>query len=198
MAGAEKIKEKILEEARLQAQKNLEQAEKEAADILEAAKKEAQQKKEAMIEKSQKEAVERKKRLIAVAELEGRKQKLQAKQVIIEESFEKTLQKLSTLPTEKYQSILTDMIASSAGTGEEEVIISDNDAKKLGTDFIQIVNKKVKEKGLPGNIVLSDERRNMNGGFVLRQGDIEINNSFDAIIRMQRDELESEVVKALF
>ncbi|MGE4282610.1 MAG: V-type ATP synthase subunit E [Clostridia bacterium] len=198
MAGAEKIKERILEEARLLAQENLDQAKKEAAGVVKAAKKEAEQKKAFIIEKAQKEAVERKKRLIAVAELEARKQKLQAKQEMIEETFIKTLDMLNKMPADKYRGILMDMILSVVHTGKEEIVISNDDVQKLGSDFALDVNKKLTERGLTGNIILSIQKRSINGGFILKTGDIEINNSFDAIIRMQHDELETEIVKALF
>ena len=122
MAGAEKIKEKILEEARLQAQKNLEQAEKEAAEIIQSAQKEAEQKKSEIIERAHKEAVDRKKRLIAAAELEARKQKLQAKQEVVEEAFTRVLNKLNSLPADQYQDILVDMVVRSVRKGNEEII----------------------------------------------------------------------------
>ncbi|MDK2811745.1 MAG: V/A-type H+/Na+-transporting ATPase subunit [Petroclostridium sp.] len=198
MAGAEKIKEKILEEARLQAQKNLEQAEKEAAEIIQSAQKEAEQKKSEIIERAHKEAVDRKKRLIAAAELEARKQKLQAKQEVVEEAFTRVLNKLNSLPADQYQNILVDMVVRSVRKGNEEIILSDKDKQRLGADFINTINNQLKNKGIAGNVQLSNESRKIDGGFILKTGEVEINNSFEAIMRMQRAELEAEVVKVLF
>ena len=133
-----------------------------------------------------------------MAELESRKYKLQAKQEIVEEAFTKTLEKINNLPVDQYQNILVNMIVNTVSTGNEEVIVSDKDKTRLGTDFIQTVNNQLKDKGINGKIILSNESRGIDSGFVVKMGDVEINNSFTAIIRMQRDKLESDVVKALF
>lgn len=198
MAGAEKIKERILEEARQQARKNVEQAEREAADMIKDAQKEAEQKKSAILEKARLEAEDRKKRLIAVAELEARKQKLQAKQDVVEEAFAKTLEKLNNLPAAQYQNILIDLIVSSVRTGNEQIIVSEKDRRRLTSDFIKSINTQLLNKGINADVKLSEETRPIQGGFILKQGDVEINNSFETIIRMQRDQLEAEVVRVLF
>lgn len=198
MSGAEKIIGKILEDARLQAEANLNRAKEEAANIIKSASDDAEAKKKQIIEKAELEAVEVKKRLIAVAELEARKQKLQAKQEVVDEAFDLALQKLNNLPDIEYQSILVEMISNSIQTGKEEVLLSESDKKRLSPGFIEELNKKLADKGVSANLKISDEHRNINGGFILKSGDIEINNSFEAIIRMNRDDIETEVIKALF
>lgn len=198
MEGAERIVNKILEDARLQAQNNIEQAEKQAADIINSAKNEAEKKKNIIIENAKKEAEERKKRLIAVAELEARKIKLKAKQEIIASVFEQAIKTLNSLPPERYMEIITDMVLNSVKKGDEEIILSERDKSRLGDGFIGIINKKLKEKNINGNVKLSEETANINGGFILRSGNIEMNNSFEAIMRMRYNEIESEIVKMLF
>lgn len=198
MAGVEKIKEKIMEEAAARVKENIERAEKEAADMIKNASQEASDLVFKIIENAKNDAVERQKRLIAVAELEGRKQKLKAKQEIIEEVFEKTVERLITLPLEKYEDILATMILNSVKTGSEEIILSGMDKSRLGTGLIKRINIELNKKGMNGNIKLSEQERDIKGGFILKSGFIEVNNSFEAIIRMQRDEFEALVVKELF
>lgn len=198
MAGAEKIKSKILEEARQQAQFSIEEAEKQAQEILKKAEKEAEEKKSEIIKDGEEEAVERKKRIISVAELEARKMRLKAKQEAIEEVFKRTYQKIKDMPKDKYEDIMVKMILDSVKTGNEEVIISKYDKERLGNKFINEINKQLKSKGINNNVKLSKETRDINGGFILKEGEIEINNSFEVIIRMRRDELEAEVIKTLF
>lgn len=198
MTGAEKITARILDEARQQARANVERAEKEAADIIHDAHKEAEVKRSSIIEKAKGEAAEHKKRLISVAELEARKQKLQAKQEMIEEAFAKTLERLNSLSAAKYEGIIADMILDSVSTGNEEVILSSRDRSRLSPEFAAGINKRLAGRGIKGNITISDETRDINGGFILKTGDIEVNNSFEAIIKMQRDELEEKIVKILF
>jgi len=198
MSGAEKIQAKILEEARILAEENVNRAKEEAASMIKAATKEAEAKKKQIIEKAELEAIEVKKRIIAVAELEARKQKLKAKQEVVDEAFELALKKLNNLPDTEYQSILVKMISSSAKTGKEEIILSPRDKQRLSPGFIDELNKALVNKGISANLKISDETRDIGGGFILKSGNIEFNNSFEAIIRMHRDDIESEVIKSLF
>lgn len=196
--GAEKIIARILEDARLKASNNIKEAEKQASDIINAAKEEAEKKRNVIIENALKNADEMEKRAISVAELEARKIKLKAKQEIITSVFEKAITALNSLPAETYAKILCNMIISSVAKGNEEVVLSIRDKERLGKEFIDDINRKLAEKGLKGDLRLSEQTANINGGFILKSGEIEINNSFDTLIRMKRNELEPEIIKILF
>lgn len=198
MAGVEKLKERILEEARTQAEENLKRAQDEAADMIEAAQKDADVKRKETLDKAEKEALDVKKRLKAVAELEARKLRLKSKQEIVEEAFNKTIVKLNSLPDKEYEETISRMIVSSVETGTEEIILSQRDKQRLSPDFITQINNKLTSKGMKGSVTLSTQAVNISGGFILKSGDIEINNSFEAIIRMKREEIEAEVISSLF
>jgi len=198
MAEADKLREKILEDARQQAKAIIQRAENEAADILNAAKAKAEEKERAAAEKARKEAEERKSRLLASADLEGRKQILQAKQEVVDEAFSRAIDKLCSLPANQYVDIIASMAVEAVSSGTEEIILSSKDRDVYGTKIVNIVNKKLSAKGMKGAVRLSDITRDIKGGFILRSGDVEINNSFDVIVKMRRDELETEVVKVLF
>lgn len=198
MPGVDNIKKRILEDAQTQAKITIDKAQNDAAIIIEAAIKDANEKKELMIEKANSEALQVQKRLKAVAELESRKKRLKAKQDIVEEAFSKAVERLNNMGDIEYQSIISEMILNSVESGKEEIVLSSRDQKRLSPDFINDLNKKLSSKGISGEVKLSSESRNIKGGFILKQGDIEINNSFDAIIRMKRDQIESEVISSLF
>jgi V/A-type H+-transporting ATPase subunit E len=198
MAGAEKIRLEILEEARLQAKANLERAEKEAREVLEAAGEEAERKQEKLLEKAAGEAEERRKRMLAIAELEGRKKRLQAKQEVLEEVFEKTLASLNTMPAKQYEQILSDMIINVVTTGMEEIVLAKKDRELLGATLVNNINQRLVSAGRTGSLKLSAEAGDFNGGFILKSGDVEINQSFDTVLRMQHDELETLAIKVLF
>jgi V/A-type H+-transporting ATPase subunit E len=176
----------------------VERAEKDAAAILKAARDEAEKKRSSVLERAQKDAANRKLRMISYAELEARKAKLQAKQEMVDEVFEKAVERLVSLPDSQYLKVLSDMIVRSINEGSAEVVLSEKDRKRLGGEFINSINKRLSAEGKKADIKLSSETRGIRGGFILKAGDIEINNSFEAIIRMQRDQLETEVVKTLF
>jgi len=198
MAGAEKLIERILDEARQQAQANMEKAKKEAEAILQAAKERAEEREKIAIEKARINADEKKRRMIASAELDAKKERLKAKQEIIEDAFNRAIEKLNSLPEEQYFDILANMMAGIIRGENCEIILSGRDKERLNAALLDNIKNRLKEKGYTGNINISNETRDIKGGFILKMGDIEINNSFDTILRMKRDELEPEVVKILF
>ena len=197
MTGAENLITKIQSDARRAADDNLTQARREAEEIVLKAREEAQAIQASLMAKAERDANGREKRLISVAELENRKEKLAAKQRLIDEAFDRAVRILCDKPDPEYEAMLVDMIANTA-SGGEEIILSERDAGRLSDGFISSVEKAVKSKGKPGGLSLSDETRPIMGGFILRAEQTEINSSFEAIIKMQKDSLESLAVKMLF
>lgn len=196
MAGAEKLLEKILGEAQLQIEENLKQAKEEAAGIINSAHKEADKRKTEILKKAEVDASDLRKRMLAISGLEIRKKVLRTKQDVVEEAFSKALIKLNSMSKEAYEGAIAGMIVSLAKTGDEEIILSKTD-KNFSPDFLNKVNSMLISKGMLGSLRISDEARDFNGGFILKAGDIEINNTFDALLKMKHDELEFEVVKIL-
>jgi V/A-type H+/Na+-transporting ATPase subunit E len=198
MTSTDRIINKIMEEARQNARKNLDEADKEAFEIMERTRDESRQNMEEMVKKAENEADIRKERMISVAGLEGRKKKLQVKQDMISKVFDTALEFLISKSDNEYEDMLVNMIAETCKDGDAEIILSKKDKGRVGQDFVEKINKKLVKNGIKGNIKLSGETRDIKGGFIIKKGDIEINNSFEAIIRMQRDKLEEIVVAVLF
>jgi len=124
MGEVEKLINRILEDARSQAEANIGRAKSEAESIIEAAKRNAEIKSREIIEKAEKESVEIKRRMIAAAELEARKERLKAKQEVIDSAFKKALEKLCSMPDDQYQAMLVDMIVDCSESGKEEIRLS--------------------------------------------------------------------------
>ena len=66
---------------------------------------------------------------------------------------------------------------------------------KLSDDFLEKLNKQT-DKTL--NLTFSEEKRNIEGGFILKGKGIENNNSFESLIRMERDNIETKIAELLF
>ncbi|MDI3535069.1 MAG: V/A-type H+/Na+-transporting ATPase subunit [Thermosediminibacterales bacterium] len=198
MEGMQRIKEKIIEDANKQADTLIKEAEKEAERILAQGKKEAERKKKALQEKAVKESEEAKKKIMSMAELEMRKQMLAVKQRMVDEAFERALKKLQSLEGKEYEEIITKMLEKAVETGDEEIIFSPADAKKLKPEFLENLNKNLAVRGVKPKLSISKETRDIQGGFILKSKGVEINSSFDSIIRMERDEIESQIAAILF
>lgn len=198
MAGIEKIKERILEDASKEKQNILKEAEKQADQVLEEYRKKAEDVRKQILNKAKKEAEDRKRRILSMAQLEQRKVILKAKQDIIDEVFENAKKRLKEIPSEEYNDILYNMLLKGVITGNEEIIVNKRDRSQITPDFIEQVNQELKKLGKNGNIKLSFKTGNMLGGFILKSKDIEVNATFDSLIKLEREELETKIAKILF
>jgi len=198
MAGVEKIKEKILQDAEIKANEILEKAGLQAKGIIEKANQKAVLRAKEISQKSAYEVSEKKRIINSIVELEMRKDILTAKQQAIDEVFDKVLLKMINFDNSKYEQVIFDMLMNSVESGEEEVIISEEGKKKLSPDFISKANKALEAVGKKGKLKISDETRNISGGFILTSQGVEVNNSFEAVIRLNRDEIEPKVAEIFF
>ena len=194
------------EQAEQIAQRSKAQGESEAADILERGRQDAQTRGE---------------RLAAMAQLECRKANLAAKQALINEAFEAARQKLLDLPQEEYVKLLAGLAVKAAPHGRGQLIFSPADRARVGKAVVlaRASAPKLPEEltGGPAGalldrmvtgasalltgsaaLTLAEETQPMDGGFVLRDGRVEVNCTFDALIRLQRNELAGQVAKVLF
>ncbi|MGE5630231.1 MAG: V-type ATP synthase subunit E [Caulobacteraceae bacterium] len=198
MAGVEKIKEKILQDAENKANEILEKARLQAKEIVENGKQKAARKGREISQKALHDANEKKRIINSIVELEMRKDVLAAKQEVIDNVFNVVLQRMNNMEKGRYERVVLNMLLEAVETGDEEIVLSQTAKEKLSPDFITKVNSSLEAAGKNGNIKVSEEVRNISGGFVLKSQGIEINNSFEAIIRQHRDEIEPKVAGILF
>ena len=193
MNGIEKIIDRISGDAQAEIDAVLNQAKAEAAEIT--AKYEAQAKAEAedILARGKRIAAEREERLVSVAQLECRKGQLAAKQEVIDASFKLALEKLLALPQEKYVALLADLAVQAAPNGQGKLIFSQADRARVGKAVVLAANEK-----LNGSLTLAEETRPMNGGFILSDGRVEVNCSFETLVRLQKAELTGKVTGVLF
>ncbi|MBT9131979.1 V-type ATP synthase subunit E [candidate division NPL-UPA2 bacterium Unc8] len=194
----EDILRKIRSDAEAKASEIIHNAKREEESILKKAKGEAIKLGEKLLKEGKDATTQERKREITMANLEARKEMLALKQELIEEAFKGTLNSLFSLPAEEYRSAIKKMLISAVVSGEEEVIIPVMDKEKLTSEFIVEVNEALKENGKKGNLMLSLEERNIQGGFILKDGRKETNLSFDSLIEEKRDELEESLISIIF
>lgn len=193
MNGIEKITQRISADAQGEIDRVLGEARAEAEKIT--ARYQAQADAEAadLDARNQKAAAEREERLAGTAQMEARKAALAARQEMVERAYELALQKLCSLPEEKYAAVLAGLLIQASSTGKEEVIFSDKDRRKVGKAAVEKANRDGGKK-----LTLSGETRSILGGFILRSENVEVNCAFDTLVRLQKAETAGEVVKKLF
>lgn len=194
MNGIEKIIDRISGDAQAEIDAILAEANAEAAEIT--ARYEAQAKAEAdeILKRGAAAAAEREDRLASMAQMEGRKAGLAAKQEVIEEAFALALKKLLALPEDQYVALLAGLAAKASVTGKETLIFSAKDRDTVGKKVVDAASALV----TGGAFTLSDETRAISGGFVLSDGAVEVNCSFETLVRLQKAEITGEVSRVLF
>jgi V/A-type H+-transporting ATPase subunit E len=196
--GAERICRRIEADARAKAEKISAEAAKKADIILSEAEKEAEKRREQILERAQKEAEEQKRRILGIARLDARKQMLAAKQELIKEALQQALEALMNLDEQDYFAVIKKMLLASIKTGEEVVILSPRDKARIPKNFWKEIQGELAAAGHKDKLLISKETFEISGGFILRSGGVEINNSFDSLLEMYRDELEMEAAAILF
>ena len=227
MNGLDKITARITADAQAQADAILREGEAQARAIAQDWEKKAQAESGAILAQGEKAAQERRERLDSMAQMEGRRLLLGAKQEMISQAFDAALEKLLSLPQEEYVELLAKLCVKAASTGREELIFSPADKTKVGMKVAARANEllakavapKLPEAATQGKlgavlettvnavtaiakgtamITVSDETRDIKGGFIMVDGDVEINCAFETLVRLQREKLEKEVADTLF
>lgn len=139
-------------------------------------------------------AAQREERLIAMADMERRKDLLAAKQEMVGKAFDLALDKLCALPEKEYVALLAKLAVTASTTGREQLIFSQRDRTRVGKAVVTAVNETLPN----GSLTLSEQTRPMRGGFILSDGDVEVNCSFETLVRLQRNEIAGEVASVLF
>jgi len=211
MNGIENIIARIEEDAQKEVNEILARAQAEANAISAKYTEMAKAESDAILEKGRKSAEDRTLRLQGVAGLDARKMLLKTKQEMIELSFREAEEKLNALSGEDYVETLARLAVKATQTGNEEIILSASDRDKYGKDVVSRANSLLNEdegiariitaagKKLRGEgIKLSDEVREISGGLILKDGDLEVDASFKTIVNQMRDTLSGDVAAILF
>jgi len=193
---AEQVTDKILADAKAQAEEIKKQAdEKEAAGQARLDEQLAEYEKQTE-SLARKAAEDEKMHLLAAARMDIAKEYLAEKRKILDEVFEKTTEQLINIPDERYRQLMAELITEAVETGDEEVIV-DKKEKRINHEFIKQINRKL-GPGYHGNLRLSDEKQDIGAGFILRRGKIKTNVSINVLLTQAQKELEIELARELF
>lgn len=126
-----------------------------------------------------------------------RDENLGAKREMLDKIFAEALKRLNETPKDEYLKYIGEYLSKLELDGEELVLPKHYGIKSV--DEIMHVNKLAELFGKgPGIKLSTDEKRSIDGGFVLVKDGIEQNHTFEALLGYYRYELESEVLKILY
>ena len=198
MNGIEKITAHIEADARQEAETIRADAEKRCQEIRERYDKAAQEEYWKRVKAGAKDCELRVQRLGKAAAMESRKSLLALKQEMVSQAFERAKVQICALPEEAYSDFLARMAAGAARTGQEEVMFNEADKTRYGKTVVKAANDLLKAAGHPGKLTLGEETRAIMGGVIVREGDIEVNCSVEALIDQNRNDLALQVAEVMF
>jgi V/A-type H+-transporting ATPase subunit E len=143
-------------------------------------------------ERFAKEEPEILKRRQIVAGLDANKVDLGVKRRLIDEAFDGALRKLTELPHDQYLSFVHTLMEKAVVTGEEVLLVGKNE-RNIDAAWLDSYNASHSTR-----LSFSGERLPISGGFVLRNGKIDVNCSWDMLVGALRSEIEPDVVQRLF
>ena len=227
MEGIEKITAKILQDCEDQVRQLQEETEAKVRTLEAAARTQADRESADILARGRRAADERLERLKSAAQMERRKLELAAKQEVLGEAFDLALDKLCALPEEEYIQLLTGMVLQAVSTGREQLVFSPRDRSRIGKQVVVAANEALVKAVAPelpdsltdsrvgallgkvvnsaaaqitgtGLLSLAEETRPIRGGFILVDGPVEVNCSFETLVRLQREKLENQAAELLF
>lgn len=198
MNGIQKIIDHIKADAEAECALIAAQAEISCAEMSAVYAKSEQSAYEKIVSDGAKKAEQQLERLTSVAALEAKKQVLATKQEMVLATFERAAELLSDLPDDRYVPLLARLAAEASRTGYEKLAFSARDVLRVGEKVKDAANALLSRAGKEANLTVSTDTRNIRGGVIVLNGDIETNCSVDALVSQHRNALSNKVAQKLF
>ncbi len=191
MKGIENISQQITAEAQAKAAAILEEARQRAQETREKGAQQAKAESEKMRTETAQRAEELLRRNERTAQLESKKSQLAARQKMIDLAYEKALTKILTLSDDKYGELLCSLCGQTGAKAGEVMFGKKDQSRAAG-----LVEKMNRQTG--AQLQLAQQTAPIPGGFILRQGQVEINCALDAIVRSLAEQTAKDVAAILF
>lgn len=125
----------------------------------------------------------------SVAELEARKMRLALKQDVIEETFMEALAQIEAMEPEMYMDFLLRHLLPYR---EEGGIVSLNERDGAA------LKGKLADALKDTKLTVGEEKANIRGGFILKQGNVFVNGSLEKILETEKKQITAQIAGILF
>lgn len=213
MNGLEKITAKIIEEAETYRSETEAKYRAEAETVMSEYRQKADAIRSRIEAESERDTAARRERAASASAADARRSLQNAKSALVDGVFTQALDVLRNLDEASYYPLLVKLASEAVAEreaseaeqkrlyGEDpetdlyELLLSSADREKYGARLLADVRK---ASGRGEKLVLADESAKIDGGIVLRCGDIECCASLSALVAGVRPELENRVYEILF
>lgn len=192
----QQVVDKILAEAKAEAEKIRRQADEQRAAEQARFDGEMARFREQTQQMATQAAQAEKAQILALARMEAMKDYLGEKARILDEVFARSRQRIGQLPDEEYRRLMARLLLDAVETGDEQVVAGQDDPR-IDQALVDEVNGQLKAQGKAG-LTLSPEKHRLGAGFLLKRGKIQTNVTTDVLVSQARNDLEIELSGALF
>lgn len=194
MSGLDRIIEKINADSLASCREIADQAQKRAQDIVSDADERAEQVYAEIIADAEKKAQS----IMTMSEANvsgiARRAELSAKVEAVDAAIEAAYGAMCDMGADEYFAALEKLAVRNAGKGEGELRLSKRDLDRVPSGFADRINAALTD----GSVKLSGQSADIDNGFILVYGDIEINCTFRALINEQKDIVREKVCGVIF
>ena len=117
---------------------------------------------------------------------------------VVDAAFTAALERICTMPQADYVAYLAKLAAQAATTGTEALVFNAKDQAACGQAVADAANALLAQQGKQARLTVSSATRDLRAGFVLQQGDIEVNCAVETIAELCRSDLAAQVAEVLF
>ena len=194
MSGLDRIIEKINADSPASCREITDQAQKRAQDIVNDADERAEQVYAEIIADAGKKAQS----IMTMSEANvsgiARRAELSAKVEAVDVAIEAAYDVMCDMGADEYFAALEKLVVRNAGKGEGELRLSKRDLDRVPSGFADRINAALTD----GSVKLSGQSTDIDNGFILVYGDIEMNCTFRALINEQKDIVREKVCGVIF
>ena len=191
----EDLKQKIISDANAEA--NV--IKQEAKSEIDTVKKEAQEKLSELLKEAEKEAEriaeEKRQNIITLARMNSKNKVLAKKQEIIEKVFEEAFVRLTNMTADEFRGFIKQILQNYNPDKDTLVYVGKKNKDMIDASFIDAINKDSKSRG---KFVLADSKKDFDYGIYLITDWIEIDFTFEGLIKNIRSEIEMDIINILF
>ena len=195
MTGLERIVEKIAAENKQATDAMLEKTGEQANRILAEARESANAKADRIVDDAKKEAD----RIVSVAKSQAesitRKRYLQVRNAVVNDILSAAYERIEAFDDEQYFDLLLRLCIRNAEKGEGVLCMNARDLARMPADFEEKINSAIYETGA---VQVSRAPIEIENGFVLLYGDIEVNCTLRAVFDERMDALKDLLHPLLF
>jgi V/A-type H+/Na+-transporting ATPase subunit E len=194
MALAE-LKQKIKADAEAQGQKIISEAKDEAEKIIKKAHEDLAQLTKQVEKDGDQLANEKHQNIVTLARVSGRNKVLAVRQNMVDTVFSQVHDKMKKLSDTEFKEFADSLLSQYPPQEDTKLMVGRQNSKLIDKKFVDDLNKKL---DAPGKFILTEADRDFDYGFYLVTNWVEIDLTYNGILRTIREEMEMDVIETLF